>query len=121
MTSAKASTISMTDIPELPVEEGSVVEYVCVTDYAYCSEPPSVMWLVGGESVNASDIKTVVHRGNITKSTVTLLIQRKLNSKQVKCILKNDDTKWNEHNLNVTCKYIFVITKLRVEGYSLSN
>ena len=112
MISANATTINMTTVPNRYVEEGLVVEYVCETDYAYCTDPPVVLWFVGDDSVNASSVHlndTDSLWGNyrqMTISTMTLMAKRMLNNKQVKCVLSNDDTKLSEHNLNIKCKYI---------------
>ena len=112
MISANATAINMTKVPNEYVEEGLVVEYVCETDYAYCTDPPVVLWFVGDDSVNATN----VHPNDtdsfwrnyrqMTESTMTLTANRTLNNKQVKCVLSNDDTKMSEHNLNIKCKYI---------------
>ena len=104
----------MTKFPKQLVEEGSVAEYVCETDYAYCSDPPAVLWLVGDESVNSSNVHLTDSDSSfckymqMTKSTMTLTANRTLNSRKIKCVLGNDGTKLNEHNLNIKCKYILM-------------
>ena len=125
MISANATAIKMTKVPNQYVEEGLVVEYVCETDYAYCTDPPVVLWFVGDDSVNASNVHpndTDSSGGNyrqMTKSTMILTANRTRNNKQVKCVLSNDDTKLRKHNLNIKCKYIYTgITNITLENCS---
>ena len=112
MISAYAKEINMTKFPKQSVEEGSVAEYVCKTNYASCTDSPTLLWFVDDESVNASFVYTKETSNSswtyreMTQSTMTLSADRKLNNKQVKCILGNNDTQFQKHNLNVTCKYI---------------
>ena len=113
MISAYAKEISMIKFPKQSVEEGSVVEYMCETNYSSCTDSPAILWSVDNESVNASFVHTKetsysswTYR-EMTRSTMTLTADRKLNNQQVKCILGNDDTQFKKHNLNVTCKYVY--------------
>ena len=113
--SANATTINMTKFPIQPTEEGSIVEYVCEAQYPCYSDPPAVLWFVGNKSVHASDIYPVEYYtspwtySEMTKSTLRLLMERKLNNKQVICALGNDSSKLNDDYLHVICKYVFVL------------
>ena len=108
--SAEATAINMTNLPKLPVEEGSEVQYACETDYAY-PDPPFVQWFVNDEAV-LHNIHTKEYHASpgdkrmMTKSTIRLVTKRDMNNKQVKCVLKNDDTILDKHCLNVMCKYL---------------
>ena len=111
MISANTIAINMTSFPKESVEEGSVAEYMCETNWSDCTDPPAVIWFVDEESVNASDVHTIETYSSSTsrkstKSTMTFIADRMFNNKQVKCILGNGCTKFNEHTLNVTCRYI---------------
>ena len=110
MSLANASTINMTKIPPA-AEEGSAVEYVCETDYAY-PEVPDVLWFVDANEVNYTLVTEVNYRlpgsyhGQMTKSSLRLAVKREMNNRTVKCVLKNNRTKYNKHNLSVTCRYL---------------
>ena len=102
----------MTTIP-LDVKEGSVLDYVCETDYAY-PDPP-VLWFMDDEPVDANYVHTEEHylspvtcHEQMTKSILTLKIKRHMNNKTVKCVLRNSSTKLSKHVLNVMCKYLLV-------------
>ena len=111
MISENTTEINMTKFSKDSVKEGTIVEYVCETSNSFCTDSPAVLWFVDDESVNASYVYTnetyssLTYR-EMTKSTMTIIADRKLNNKQVKCILENDDTQFKKQNLNVTCKYI---------------
>ena len=45
------------------------------------------------------------NKGQMTKTTLIFATNRAMNNKTVECVLNNDDTKFNEHNLNVICKH----------------
>ena len=113
MISVEARTINMTKVPKVAVEEGSVAEYICVTDSAY-PEPPGVLWFVNDMSVSVNDGYTVKkshpgdYHGLKTKGTLRLTANRWMNKKQVKCSMRNNATNFNEHTLNVTCKYLLL-------------
>ena len=103
----------MTKIP-LDVKEGSVVDYVCETDYAYPAPPP-VLWFVDDEPVDANyvqaeedDTLPVAYHGQMTRSILTLKIKKDMNNKTIKCVLRNYSTKLSKHILNVVCKYRLV-------------
>ena len=104
----------MTKVPKQPSEEGLMVEYVCETKYPCYTDPPAVLWFVGNKSINASDVYTKENYTSpltytvMTKSTVRLIMERKMNNKKVKCALRNDSSKLSEHKLNVICKYVLV-------------
>ena len=111
MISVNSTAINMTKFPEQSVEEGSVAQYACETNYAHCTDSSAILWFVGDTSMNATDVHIKVNYSSwtykeMTKSTMTVTTDRKFNNKQVKCVLGNDDKIFNEHNLNVTCKYI---------------
>ena len=120
--SANATAIIMTNFPIQPVKEGSVVEYVCETNYAYCTDPPAVLWFVGNVSVNASDVHTKENYTSpwtyrkMTKSTLRITVDRKLNNVLVKCVLVNDGSKLSEHHMNVRCKYMLVKINQGLQG-----
>ena len=110
--SVEATTIEMTKVPQVAIEEKNEAQYECETSSAY-PEPPSVLWYVDDDPVGVNDEHTVEnnpssgdHHGQKTKSTLRLTTNREMNMKKVKCVLENDDTKFNEHSLNVTCKYL---------------
>ena len=68
----------------------------------------AVLWFVGNTSMNASDVYTKENNSTWNTraiSTLRLIMKRKLNNKQVKCVWGNDISKLSEHNLNVICKY----------------
>ena len=110
----EATTTHMTKVPQQSVDESSVAEYVCETDSA-SPEPAIVLWHVDGVPVEANNGHTVEndpspddYHGQKTKSTLRLITKREMNKKKVKCVLGNDQTKFDDHNLNVTCKYLLV-------------
>ena len=119
---AYAPTINMTKIP-LDVKEGSVVDYVCETDYAF-ADPP-VLWFMDDEPVDANYVHTeehysspVAYHGQMTKSTLTLKIKRDMNNKTVKCVLRNSSTNLSKHVLNVMCKHpLIYISKVFVKRF----
>ena len=125
MISVEATSINMIGVSQLAVEEGSITEYICMTDSAY-PEPPTVLWLMNDVSVSVNDAKTEQNTlpgdfyGNKTKSTLRLKLKRGMNQKKLKCVLENDDTKWNEYNLNVTCKFM-LCTHTSREWYNLKS
>ena len=110
--SVEATIINMTVVPKRLIEEDSVVEYVCQTGYAY-PDAPVVEWFMDYNLLadNVHTERNNTSPGNellMTKSTLILTTKRTMNNRTVKCALKNDDTKFNEHNLNVICKYSLV-------------
>ena len=113
MISVEATTIDMTNVPQLAVEEGSLAEYICVTGSSY-PQPPTVLWFFNGMIANANDELTVnnhlpgEYQGVKTKNILRFTAKRAMNMKKVKCVLENDDTKFNQHNLNVACKFLRV-------------
>ena len=116
----RATTINMIKIPRLPVEEGSVVEYVCKTDSFY-PNPTAVLWFVDDESVDEHDVHTeqkfslsLDQNGQMTQSVLRLIAKREMNGRTVKCVLKNDITKSDKSNLNVMCKYLLVHMYIKV-------
>ena len=97
----------MTKNAQLDVKEGSLSEYVCETDCAYPG-PPIVLWYVADQPVDGHANNSILckdYNGHKTNSTLRLTTTREMNTKIVKCALENDDTIFDEHNLNVTCKY----------------
>ena len=113
MVSANATTINMTRVSHQAIEEGSVAEYVCKTGCAYPG--PVVLWYMDDKPVDIHDgfdIKNIItcedYNGQKTKSVLQLTTKREMNNKKVKCALENDDSKFSEHNLNITCKYLLV-------------
>ena len=113
MISVEATTINMIQVPKLNIKEGQIAEFICVTDSAY-PQPPVVSWLVNDEHVNENVGHVIVvtqpgeYQGQKTKSTLILIAKRAMNNKKVKCTLGNDTMKFNEHSLNVVCKYLFI-------------
>ena len=110
MIPAEATTINMTKVPQLPVEEDAIVEYVCETGYA--EKHPDVQWFLDDVACGVPDVQTEADYSSpgeirwMTKSTLRLTIERNMNNKKVKCVLMNDHTILNEHNLNVICKFM---------------
>ena len=109
--SGEATTINMTKVPQQSVEEDAVAEYACEADTVYL-DPTAVLWFVNGLFVNKSDlhsdknyISPIHYRTQMNKSTLELTVQREMNNKEVKCVLRNDGTKQSTHKLNVMCKY----------------
>ena len=106
----KPTTIKMTKVRP-SVEEGSEAKYICETGYTY-PYPPAVQWLVGKEHVDANDThikEKYSSTGNyrqMTKSVLRLTAKREFNKKEVKCILGNNGTTLDKHNLTVICKYL---------------
>ena len=124
--SVNATTINMTRGAEQAIEEGSMAEYVCETDCAY-PDPPSVLWYVDDKPVGLINgqkdptnnfLSCKDYNGQKTSSTIQLTTKREMNKKNVKCALDNDDTKFSEHNLNITCKYYLVYIN-RVKSFKL--
>ena len=115
MISVEATTISMTKVPQVPIEEGSEAEYVCETDSSY-PDPPVVLWHVDGVHVGINDEQATEnsttspgdYHGQTTKSALKLTIKRMMNKKKVKCVLENDDTKLNEQTITVKCTYLLM-------------
>ena len=99
----------MTKVPKVAVEEESEVEYICETDSAY-PNPPAVLWFIENVRVSEHDVhtknfsSTTDYHGQMTRSILRFKAKREMNKKNVKCVLGNDSTKLNEHNLNVICK-----------------
>ena len=60
-----------------------------------------------GHSID-DNASTGAYQGQKTISTLKLTTQRDMNGQAVKCVLENDETKFDEHNLSVTCKYFLV-------------
>ena len=120
MISANATTINMAKNNREDVEEDSWKEYVCETDCAYPG-PPIVLWYVADQPVEIYDGYITNnsipcdYNGNKTESVLHLKAERKINGKKVKCALENDNTKFNENNLNVTCKYLLSIYTKKVK------
>ena len=110
MISANATSINMTTVAQMIVEEGSTIEYMCETNCAYPG-PPVVLWYVADQTVDINDgypinkFMSCDYNGSKIKSVLHLTARRQMNKKKVKCVLENDDTKLGEHNLNVKCKY----------------
>ena len=105
MTISGETAINMTKIPQEAVVEGSVEEYVCETE---SSSQTAILWFVGNTSMDGKEVNTsssVDYHGQIIKSTLTLTTNRAMNNVTVKCVLQNDTTKVEQHNLNVMCKY----------------
>ena len=114
--SVNATTINMTRGVGQAIEEGSMAVYVCETDCAY-PDPPSVSWYVDDKPVGLINgqkdptnnfLSCKDYNGQKTISTLQLKTKREMNKKIVKCVLDYDDTKFSEHNLNITCKYLLV-------------
>ena len=96
----------MTKVPQLAVEEDSVVQYVCETDYAF-PDPPVVLWFVDDVPVGASEVNNSSsgdNHGQMTISTLNVTAKREMNNRTVKCVLQNNSTKMRKHNLKVLCK-----------------
>ena len=124
MVSAEATTLNMTKAPPQSVKEGSVVEFICETGFAY-PDPPAVQWFVDDVPIDRKSGYTEENcqlLGNynvqMTKSILKLTTKREMNDKEVKCMLVNDDTKLIKHSLNVMCKYLVVsIYKSKTYSY----
>ena len=98
--------INMIKVPPLPVEEYSVVEYVCKTHYSY-HYPPAVQWFLDNKlllhGVNDENY-TSPEESHMSNSTLRIRVKRQMNNKNIKCALKDDYTILATHNLNVKCK-----------------
>ena len=109
MISDNPTTICMTKFPELPVEEGAEVDYICETDSGY-PDPPVVLWFVNDMPAVEHDVHIENFlspsdcHGQMTRSILRFKAKREMNNKNVKCVLGNDSKKLYEHDLNVTCK-----------------
>ena len=109
--SVNATTIELTKKPEAFIE-GTEVQYMCETDSAF-PYPPSILWFVDDTPVLAKNEYTAVdnqshgnYHGTKTHSTLRFTTKRAMNRKTVKCMLQNDHKKFEEHILNVKCKYL---------------
>ena len=113
MISVEGTAIKMIKMPQVLVEEGSVAEYVCETDSTYTNHA-AVLWFLDDEPVDRTEIHTddsypspggdrhMIH------STVRLTAKRDMNNRIVKCVLRNNSTKFHVHNLKIMCEYLLI-------------
>ena len=112
--SVEAEEINMTSHSQNAIEECSVAEYVCETDSAF-PKAPVVLWYIGDSPVDIkyghsieNNASTMDNNEQAMTSILKLTAQRGMNGKTVKCVLENDENKFEERILTVTCKYLLV-------------
>ena len=106
--SVQSTTVSMSQSPSGQVAEDTDVTLTCVTDEA--KPDASIVWLVGGKSVKTSSdsVEAGIYDANITRSQITLPVNRTLNGKEVECVAVEAGLH-DKIVLDVVCKYHFYI------------
>ena len=88
------------------VSENEDITFTCVTDES--SSGATVVWQVDGKTILSSQqaFEEARFNANITRSDLTIKVNRTLNKKNVKCYVAEDEAVIDARIMDVTCEQI---------------
>lgn len=96
--------IDMTSSHTGAVSENEDVTFTCVTDES--SSGATIVWQIDGQTILSSQEASEEgsFNANISRSEITVTVNRTLNKKSVECFVGEDESVIDAKVLDVTCK-----------------